>query len=265
MATVSNGITPEVIRAFMPPYHLSPDLLAATIATLPAPPPGSTAAWRQARLTRLFQEIADLHPADAAQARLAAQLLSTRELIDAYKARAHTPDLDINQMCRLGRTADALLRSAATLERTLAQHQKLPSAFLGVVIQDEVDVPALEAIWAGRTPTSAGASSPATAGATTATMPLPAPPQPDTALDPVDPSPDPQPDPQPTPPTSPQLQVPPAQSPDPTTPPGEPPAPPRTRPAGADWMIEHLDQGPGYTREVLRRRTPADPLPEPAE
>jgi hypothetical protein len=30
-------------------------------------------------------------------------------------------------------------------------------------------------------------------------------------------------------------------------------------------MIEHLDQGPGYTREVLRRRTAADPLPDPAE
>src|SRR5580698_9545015 len=130
MTTPSNGITPEVIRDFMPPYHLSPDLLAATIAALPRPPPGSTTAWRQARLTRLFQEVTDLHPADAAQARLAAQLLSTRELADAYKARAHTPDLDINQMCRLGRTADALLRSAATLERTLARRQKLPVSIL---------------------------------------------------------------------------------------------------------------------------------------
>ena len=71
------------------------------------------------------------------------------------------------------------------------------------------------------------------------------------------------PDPQPAPP--PQLQSQPAQSPDPTTQPAEPPAPPRTRAAGAHWMIEHLDQGPGYTREVLRRRTAADPLPEPAE
>src|SRR5580693_7958651 len=139
MATPTNGITPEVIRDFMPPYRLSPDLLAATIATLPAPPPGSTAAWRQARL--------------------APQLLSTRELIDAYKARAHVPDLELNEMCRLGRTADALLRSAATLERTLAHHQKMPAAFFGVVIQDEVDIPALEAIWASRIPTSASANS----------------------------------------------------------------------------------------------------------
>src|SRR5580658_783607 len=83
MSTPSNGITPEVIRDFMPPYHLSPDLLAATTAALPAPPPDSTTAWRQIRLTRLLQEVTDLHPADAAQARLATQLLTTRELADA--------------------------------------------------------------------------------------------------------------------------------------------------------------------------------------
>ena len=71
------------------------------------------------------------------------------------------------------------------------------------------------------------------------------------------------PDPPPAPP--PQHHAQPARSPDPTTQPAEPPAPPATRPAGPDWIIEQLDQGPGYTREVLRRRTPADPLPEPAE
>ena len=253
MTTSSNGITPEVIRDFMPPYHLSPDLLAATIAALPPPPPGSTTAWRQARLTRLFQEVTDLHPADAEQARLATQLLTTRELADAYKARAHTPDLESNQMCRLGRTADALLRSADALGRTLARRQKLPTAFLGVVIQDEVDIPALATIWASRTPPSA----------TTSTTPPPATPQPAAATTPLDPGPDPRPDPQPTPPAP--LQAQPDQSPDPAAEPGEPPAPPYTRPAGPDWVIQPLDQGPGYTREVLRRRTAADPLPEPAE
>jgi hypothetical protein len=265
MATPSNGITPEVIRDFMPPYHLNPDLLAATIAALPRPPADSTTAWRQTRLARLFQEISDLHPADAAQARLAAQLLTTRELADAFTARAHTPNLEDNQMWRLGRTADALLRSAAGLERTLARRQKLPSAFFGVVIQDEVDIPALEAIWASGIPASAGTGSPASAGATTATTPPPATPQPATALGPVDPRPDPPPNPEPTPPTPPQPQAQPDQSPDPTTQPGEPPATPRMRPAGPDWVIQPLDQGPGYTREVLRRRTAADPLPEPAE
>jgi hypothetical protein len=249
MATASNGITPEVIRDFMPPYHLSADLLAATIAALPRPPPGSTAAWREARLTRLFQEVTDLHPADAAQASLATQFLTTRVLADAYKARAHTPDLDINQMCRLGRITAELLRSAAQLERTLARRQKLPTAFLGVVIQDEVDIPALETLWASGIPAAAGTGSPA--AATTATTPPPATPQPATATTSLDPSPDPQPDPQPTPAP---LQAQPAQSPDSTP-------PPRTRPAGPDWVFERLDQGPGYTREVLRRRTPADPLP----
>src|SRR5271157_985487 len=98
MSIPCNGITPEVIRSVMPPYRLSPDLLAATIAALPAPPPDSTIAWRQARLTRLFQEIADRKPADAAQARIAAQLLIARELADAFAARAHAPNLEINQM-----------------------------------------------------------------------------------------------------------------------------------------------------------------------
>jgi hypothetical protein len=195
-------------------------------------------------------------------------------LADAYKARAHTPGLEINQMCRLGRIAVDLLRSAAQLDRTLARRQNMPTAFFGVVVQDEVDIPALEAIWASQTPAADGAGSPASASPispASASTPPPAAPQPATATTPLDP----QPDPEPTPPTAPQLQAPPDQSPDPATQPGEPPAgeppageppaPPRTRPAGAHWMIEHLDQGPGYTREVLRRRTAADPLPEPAE
>jgi hypothetical protein len=278
MATPTNGITPEVIRDFMPPYHLSADLLAATIAALPRPPPDSTTAWRRARLTRLFQEVTDLHPADAAQASLAAQFLTTRELADAYKARTHTPGLDFNQACRLGRIAVDLLRSAAQLERTLTRRQNMPTAFFGVVVQDEVDIPALEAIWASQTPAADGAGSPASAGPrspASASTPPPATPQPATATTPLDPSPDPQPDPEPTPPTAPQLQAPPDQSPDPATQPGEPPAgeppageppaPPRTRPAGPDWVFERLDQGLGYSREVLRRRTAADPLPDPAE
>jgi len=260
MSIPSNGITREVILDFMPPYHLSADILAATIAALPPPPPGSTPAWRQARLSRLFQEVIDLHPADAAQASLATQFLTTRVLADAYKARAHTPDLDIDQMCRLGRTADALLRSAAGLERTLARRQKLPTPFFGTVIQDEVDIPALEAIWSSGIPAAAATVSPASASADApaATTPPPAPPQPATAPDPVDPPPD------PPPAAPPQIQAQPDQSPDPATQPEKPPATPHTRPAGANWVIQHLDQGPGYTREVLRPRTAADPLPEPA-
>src|SRR5580692_7645737 len=152
MTIPSNGITPEVIRGVMHPYRLSPDLMAATIAALPPPPPDSTTAWRQTRLTRQLQEITALKPADAAQAHIAAQILTTRELADAFTARAQAPNLEINQMCRLGRTGAELLRSAAALDRALARHQQMPTPFYGVVIQDEVDIPALETIWATGTP-----------------------------------------------------------------------------------------------------------------
>ncbi len=265
MSAPSNGITPEVIRGVMPPYHLSRDLLAATIATLPPPPPDSTTASRQARLTRLLQEFVALKPADASQARIAAQLLTTRGLVDAFTARALAPNLEINQMCRLGRTAAELIRSAIALDRTLARHQQMPVPFYGTVIQDEVDIPALEAMWAGETQFSAGPGSPASTSAdaptpTTAATPLPVAPQP-TAPAPLEPSPDPE----PTPPTPPQPPAPRHQPFDPATQPEQPPAPPRIRPAGASatWVFEQLDQGPGYSREVLRRRTAADPLSEP--
>src|SRR5271170_6997200 len=157
MPIPSNGITPEIIRGVMPPYHLSADLLAATIAALPAPPPDTTTAWRQARLTRLLSEIAALTPADAAQARIAAQILTTRELADAFTARAHAPNLEINQMCRLGRTAAELHRSADRLDRSLARHQQMPVSFYGTVIQDQVNIPAVETTWASGTQASATA------------------------------------------------------------------------------------------------------------
>src|SRR5277367_3580970 len=167
MSIPSNGITPEVIRGVMHPYHLSPDLLAATIAALPAPPPDTTTAWRQARLTRLLQEVADRKPANAAQARIAAQILTTQELADAIIPRTHAPNLEINQMCRLGRTAGELLRSADRLDRSLARHQQMPVSFYGTVIQDEVDVPALETTWASGAQASATAATPTDTSATT--------------------------------------------------------------------------------------------------
>ncbi len=259
MSIPSNGITPEVIRGVMHPYRLSPDLMAATIAALPPPPPDSTTAWRQARITRQLQEIAALKPADAAQAHIAAQILTTRELADAFTARAQAPNLEINQMCRLGRTAAELLRSAAALDRTLARHQQMPTPFYGTVIQDEVDMPALETIWASGTPAPISADAPAS----TAITPPPAPsrPGPQALVPGVNP-PELRPDAQPAPP--PQLQAQPAHSPDPATQSDQPAGPPRTRPAGANWVFESLDQGPGYTREVLRPHTAADPVPEPA-
>src|SRR5208282_440663 len=111
-----------------------------------------------------------------------------------------------------------LLRSAAALDRTLARHQQMPVPFYGTVIQDEVDIPALEAMWASGIPASAGTGSRAAAGTgspastsadaptSTTTTPPPATPQPATDLGPVDA----QPDPEPTPSTPPQPEAQPA-------------------------------------------------------
>src|ERR1700733_14966219 len=82
MPLSSNGITASVIRDIMPPYNLSNDLLEATFAALPAPPHDASSTWRQTRITRLIAEIAALMPADAAQARIATQILVVRQLAD---------------------------------------------------------------------------------------------------------------------------------------------------------------------------------------
>ncbi len=254
MSIPSNGITSEVIRDSMAPYLLSPDLLHATFAALPAPPPDATPAWRRARVTRLAAEIVAPMPANAEQARIAAESLIFRELSDTFAKAAQVPGHAADQMCRLGRTASGLMRTAIELRRSLARLQQKPAPFFGTVDDHEVDLAEVDAMWGGHP------------GQPADPPPASSPPQPPRDATPPQTQADPAPtipDPQPAPP--PQHQAQPAQSPDTTTQPAEPPAPPATRPAGAHWMIEHLDEGPGYTREVLRRRTPADPLPEPAE
>ena len=147
MAITTNGITAEVIRDAMPPYQLSSDLLAAMFAAVPAPPPDATAAWRLERATRLIHEMAGLVPADAPQARIAAQIVIAREATDATFAWANGPGLTVDQACRLRRTAGALMNSTMALERTLARHQQRPVPFFGTVLDDAIDVPALAAGW----------------------------------------------------------------------------------------------------------------------
>jgi hypothetical protein len=147
MTPPSNGITADVIREIMPPYHLSRDLLEATVLTLLPPPADAATSWREARLTRLIAEIAAYLPADAAQARIAAQILTVRELADTLAARAYAPELTVAEVCRLGRASDSLVQTATGLERALARHQKLPVPFFGTVVQDEVDIGALDAVW----------------------------------------------------------------------------------------------------------------------
>ena len=147
MSTPSSGITAEVIRDIMHPYHLSADLLEATLAAIPAPPPDAPTTWRLARLTRLADEIVAPKPANAEQARIAAEILITRELANALAHRAHAPGRTDEQMCRLARTADRLLQTAVWLGRSLTRLQQNPSPFFGIVVQDEVDLPALDATW----------------------------------------------------------------------------------------------------------------------
>ena len=150
MSLAANGITADVIREMMPPYHLSTDLLEATLAALPAPPPDATAAWRQVRVARLMQEFATLMPANAAQARTVSQVLIMRELADAIAARAHAPELTEVQMARVGRASAELSRTATGLVRALERTQQKPAPFFGNVLADEVDVVALAAGWGER-------------------------------------------------------------------------------------------------------------------
>ena len=147
MTLPSNGITPEIIREMMPPYHLDTDLLAATITALPRPPANASPAWRQARLARLVREIAGLMPADAPQARVASAILIAREAADDTYARAAAPGLTGEQVCRLRRTAADLERTAMSLERGLARRQAKPAPFFGTVLAEGVDLAALDAVW----------------------------------------------------------------------------------------------------------------------
>ena len=147
MTPPSSGITADVIRGVMPAYHLSPDLLEATLAALPPPPPGASAAWRRRRLTRLMQEISTLMPANAAQARTASEILIVRELANAIAARAYAPDLTVPQMCRVGRVSVELRRTATGMMRTLERAQQMPAPFFGTVLADEVDIAAVDAAW----------------------------------------------------------------------------------------------------------------------
>jgi len=149
MTAPSNGITADVIRDLMPPYQLNADLVAATLASIRPPPPGASQAWRQERTARLIDEITALTPADAAQARIASQIVILREEKDDTAARGFAPGLTLEQACRLRRTGAVLVNAVAMLERMLVRHQQMPVPFFGTVLMDGVDVAALAAGWGG--------------------------------------------------------------------------------------------------------------------
>src|SRR5580658_5567588 len=208
MSEPSNGITPEVIRSFVPPYCLSQDLLAATIAAIRPPPPDAPEPWRHARITRLLEEIEAYHPADSAQARLVTQLLIVREAADTFDAGINAPGLTAEQRCRLSRCAAEQRRGAEALERILTRHQQRPTSFYGTVVPDGVDIPALDAIWRAAPPPPAAAEDPAEPPAPRPAAPapsLPPPPvaAPPAAQPPVAPPTAPTPTPAPTPPYAP--------------------------------------------------------------
>jgi hypothetical protein len=241
MAQPSNGITPEVIRGVMPPYQLSPDLLQATFAAIPRPPPDATTAWRHAHMARITEEISTLMPANAAQARIASQVLIYRELGDSLATQAHASSTDLPLMCRLARTAATLAQTAAMLEKSLTRLQQKPAPFFGTVLSDQVDIPALDATWHSRPDqpqADPDAAAPDAATPTTREAPDPpnlAPPAPPTPLSaaPTPIEPQPQPDDPPHPAAHP--------APDAAT--------------GPEWTRTLLDRGPGWTREVLRHRS----------
>jgi hypothetical protein len=233
----------------MPPYELSPDLLQATFAAIPRPPPDATPAWRHAHLARLTQEISTLMPANAAQARIAAQILIYRELADTLAAHAHAAATDLPLLCRLARTAATLGQTATSLGRSLTRHQQKPAPFFRTVLSDAVDIPALDATWH---PTSDHQPRPA---------PDAAPPPTRRSSDPPNPSPPAR----PTPPSA--VLTPTGPEPQPDHLP-HPPAHPEQPAATPEWTRTKLDEDPGWSREVLSHRssreagnaTPPSPL-----
>jgi hypothetical protein len=236
MSQPSNGITPEVIRGVMPPYELSPDLLQATFAAIPRPPPDATPTWRHAHLARLTQEISTLMPANAAQARIAAQILIYRELADAVATQAHASVTDLPLLCRLARTAATLGQTAAMLERSLIRYHQNPAPYFGTVLSDAVDIPALDAAWHSN-PDHQPQPAP-----DTAPPPMRRPPDP----------PNPTPPARPTPPSAALAATEPQPHPDHSP---RPPAHPDQQAAIPEWTHTKLDEGPGWSREVLRHRS----------
>jgi hypothetical protein len=141
---------PEIIRDTLPRHRLGAYVLAAMFASIPAPLPHATAAWRQARVARLVREVAGLIPADAPQARIAAQIVIVREVTDDTFAQAGAPGTTVEQVCRLQRTASALMMSAAALECTLVRHQERPLPLFGTELADGIEIAAIAADKGGR-------------------------------------------------------------------------------------------------------------------
>ena len=124
MTLPTNGLTAEVFRQAMPPYQLSADLLTDMFTAIAAPPRDATMAWRQTRATRLVHEVSGLMPADAPQARIAAEIVIYKEAAENAVKRSDASGITVEQVCRLLRTAAALTISTAALERSMVRHSR---------------------------------------------------------------------------------------------------------------------------------------------
>ena len=144
--------TAPTFQQSMPPFHLGHDLLASIFTAIPPPPPDATTAWRHARIARLIAETTALLPADAAQGRLAAQIIILREVADDTMRRSNAPAPTVAELCRLRRTAVALICGAERLERALTRRQQRPVPFWANAAADTTEVAALDAAWGTAAP-----------------------------------------------------------------------------------------------------------------
>src|ERR1700691_5639099 len=86
-------------------------------------------------------------PANAAQARMAADILIAREMANAFAARARAPQLTLPQMSQAARVAGELTRTAGVLARGPERTQQKPAPFFGTVLANKVDVAARNVVW----------------------------------------------------------------------------------------------------------------------
>jgi hypothetical protein len=70
MSHPCNGVTPEIIRDVMPPYHFSAALRETTFAALPQPPQDASTPSRHSCIMRRIKEIVASKPTDVRQDRL---------------------------------------------------------------------------------------------------------------------------------------------------------------------------------------------------
>jgi len=91
MSQFSNAVTADVICETIPPRRRNADLPQATFAAVPAPPPDASATWRQARISRLIQEILACEPADTGQTSIAVQQVGLHVLANRPSRQTPAP------------------------------------------------------------------------------------------------------------------------------------------------------------------------------